>query len=699
MQTELRHFIEETRFHRASVLRVVEMLPAGDEGLDELIAELVLVGDKKGFLLVVVAALSRERPVNARHLVQGTRMLQNYIWLGAVAARLEGEVAEDLLAAVTQTQLSRECEAAALLLAAAWSQEHREGNLPERLIPTARILARQANLPVEAQGMLIALAVRVQDSALLSVVRLIHSAKSPEQWKTVEDSAVKFGEGVLTASRKPILELMEAKPSNVLANGTTMRRAVTRIGRNEPCPCGSGRKYKHCCQEADQQRLQHSSEVAGLTQEELNARPETHLTQARLDRADASILQRLDPTKIPPELLEPYFFRVGVFHLFDCAAAAFEKLGYSEALHGSWEAVLFFAARAGHKDCIRRLVDLREDPDNPDAEVTIHPAAALVLWDDDPAQLIKLLEEYAMYVLHHNVPEVFEKLANALMFSRFRGLGILVGRGTLPLLPQDSAGRVFNQILETRDKLNLSPEDPFGDIMDERFAALEDDQKKESAQLRKAQQNLNVKAQEVRQLKESLGQLQKEISLRELKRSAAPQPARVAAPAPGEEPTLKELRQKVESLKSALKERHHERNQLRRDLLKTHTDLEQLRQNAATAPSEDLEGQDCEEELLLPQDAVAVHPVRLIGFPKSFKQTLDRFPLHVARAAMIMAGRLAAGEPAAFVGALRLKATPDVMRQRIGSDFRLLFQLWPDRLEVIDLINRKDLDRRLRRLG
>lgn len=22
---------------------------------------------------------------------------------------------------------------------------------------------------------------------------------------------------------------------------------MTRIGRNEPCPCGSGQKFKHCC--------------------------------------------------------------------------------------------------------------------------------------------------------------------------------------------------------------------------------------------------------------------------------------------------------------------------------------------------------------------------------------------------------------------------------------------------------------------
>ena len=23
-------------------------------------------------------------------------------------------------------------------------------------------------------------------------------------------------------------------------------RAIPKVGRNEPCPCGSGRKYKHC---------------------------------------------------------------------------------------------------------------------------------------------------------------------------------------------------------------------------------------------------------------------------------------------------------------------------------------------------------------------------------------------------------------------------------------------------------------------
>lgn len=29
--------------------------------------------------------------------------------------------------------------------------------------------------------------------------------------------------------------------------GKTVRRAEPKIGRNDPCPCGSGKKYKKCC--------------------------------------------------------------------------------------------------------------------------------------------------------------------------------------------------------------------------------------------------------------------------------------------------------------------------------------------------------------------------------------------------------------------------------------------------------------------
>ena len=33
----------------------------------------------------------------------------------------------------------------------------------------------------------------------------------------------------------------------MVVDSTTYRRFAPKVGRNEPCPCGSGRKFKHCC--------------------------------------------------------------------------------------------------------------------------------------------------------------------------------------------------------------------------------------------------------------------------------------------------------------------------------------------------------------------------------------------------------------------------------------------------------------------
>ena len=36
--------------------------------------------------------------------------------------------------------------------------------------------------------------------------------------------------------------------------GITIKRSTAKIGRNEECPCGSGKKYKKCCLDKDLQR-------------------------------------------------------------------------------------------------------------------------------------------------------------------------------------------------------------------------------------------------------------------------------------------------------------------------------------------------------------------------------------------------------------------------------------------------------------
>ncbi len=100
------------------------------------------------------------------------------------------------------------------------------------------------------------------------------------------------------------------------------------------------------------------------------------------------------------------------------------------------------------------------------------------------------------------------QVADGLLFSRHRALGILVARGVIPLLPSEEAVKLLDRILEARDVLNLPPDDPISDLVDRRCAEHEED----DAKLREARRSLDAKADEVRGLKEQLDGLQAEIS-------------------------------------------------------------------------------------------------------------------------------------------------------------------------------------------
>jgi hypothetical protein len=60
----------------------------------------------------------------------------------------------------------------------------------------------------------------------------------PHAFWDVADNAAAIG--VQVTRRKMILE-QNAKILNRLRYGQT------KVGRNDPCPCGSGQKFKHCC--------------------------------------------------------------------------------------------------------------------------------------------------------------------------------------------------------------------------------------------------------------------------------------------------------------------------------------------------------------------------------------------------------------------------------------------------------------------
>ena len=64
-----------------------------------------------------------------------------------------------------------------------------------------------------------------------------------------EDTARMMLTVQLRTSEEPKREQV-AKPTATSADGTDAPRTVhkgKKVGRNDPCPCGSGKKYKKCC--------------------------------------------------------------------------------------------------------------------------------------------------------------------------------------------------------------------------------------------------------------------------------------------------------------------------------------------------------------------------------------------------------------------------------------------------------------------
>jgi len=45
----------------------------------------------------------------------------------------------------------------------------------------------------------------------------------------------------------PTEQPRQPSPGRPAAKQQTVKREGRKIGRNDPCPCGSGKKYKHCC--------------------------------------------------------------------------------------------------------------------------------------------------------------------------------------------------------------------------------------------------------------------------------------------------------------------------------------------------------------------------------------------------------------------------------------------------------------------
>ena len=699
MNPELQQYIQhQASLDLTSIRYVRERLP-DDSELDSWLEEAASAHSGHGFILLTAAAFMDGRTVDARHLVGGAQLLQAPL-LAHLGLKMTGDVTKYLMQALQHELLDWSGKTDALLVIAALHRERAE-DIPPEVLAMERSLIHSPYLKDRAPGAvpaLLNLAIFLEDRESIDYLRREFFQKQPEKMWRMTCEHFKENRGVVLKLRADGLkEVFPEKSSKLLAQETTMRRSVARIGRNDPCHCGSGRKYKQCCIDKDRERLRDSSDIEGVTRTEREAMPEQFLTADRLKNLNPNDLMAIDPRRVPKELQTSYFAELSRSRDFGRAAVALEKVGYSADLHYEWMQAIMGSAFFGRKDVSVRL--LRQLGESGPQECV--PMQRLLESEDDPAKMLECLDDLALAGLNLKSADDMDKLyylAFGLMMTKHRALGLLVGRGIIPLLSSASvASETLSMMLLTRERLHLSPDEPIIDAADKLWAA-HDEALEADSELREAKELFEFKRREAAELKESLERMQREMKRREATISQLPAAASVA---PEDPEVSKQLRRKIQQIEHELNQRNVERTSLRKQLQQKQVDFDALRSRAESTSKEaamDSEAR-AEDALLLPQESGVHQPLRLIEFPRNFEQRLDALPRNIGRAALAALGRLAGGEPAAFVGAVRLKACPSVTRQRIGIDHRLLFRLLPGRIEVIDLIPRGDLERKVKTLS
>ena len=537
-----------------------------------------------------------------------------------------------------------------------------------------------------------ALADLIEDESLTAAL----GGKTTDAWEPLDRE---IPETLLKPIDDPVFARVPEKPESLLASGYTVRRAVRRVGRNDPCPCGSGKKYKRCCIEKDQERLSHSSEVAGVTVEELRRSPESHLTIDRLMEMRSYELARLDPSRISQDLHYELVEQLLLYGESEAAVGLFETVGMRMDLYACWHDAVHRVTHESRRDLLARLITVREKSGIPAQPLDF---GARLLLENEAAEQLEMIEAEALEALHKDDILKIVDMSYDLLHSRARALGILVARGVLPICGPFDASMLFEELLMVRDELYLTPTDPLEETLDRRFLDETTDDHGEAKASKEARQRLESKLAEVIVLKKQLAKLHAELEGREAEAAKEPESMALAAqPAARDiEPVVSQLRRKLASVKTELKQRHLERNQLRQELQGAHEDLRTLRDRKAKSAVTNEEKQDEEEEsVLLPEEKfLGAQPLRIPSYPKRFSESLEAVPEPVAREAIRLIGRLAAGDAAAFRGSKRLKVRHEVLRQRVGQRHRILFRLDGETLEVLALIHRRDLERYIKRL-
>ncbi len=699
MATELLKLGQQLAASQLSVQKLRRLIDQNSTSLniDELIGQLVDENYHDGAQALAIAAGLSGLNVNA-HCLTGILPLANDIrGLPLLIHLSRGDRETALLDTIESETMSWERTALVLLFLA----DNCQDNPPRRLLAAMRTLARQPLAP-EASTLL-GLASRLINDPEVNKVAAGHL----KMLRFIDEKPLKHQ---LNMVRQPsVNDLPERDPASVI-EGRTVVREGAKVGRNEPCPCGSGKKYKKCCLGKAQpaSTLANSDSAAEQPgQDSLGWK----MTRSQFSQMRIQELCRQDLPTLPTGFLISALSKFCQYNHWDHARRVLNEMSgrddlpYSEALDDYRHELIFAALKHHEVDYAREQIELLERPDALDENVRLQ----IKLHDPDQ-NILQELNDSIQLQLREQDHIASVDLAHALL-STFPALGIFFARGALSSKCLLDSEVLLETIEEARDALQLPAGDESQELfdriseqgVDERLLrhaeqAASQDQQGAVRETEMVREQYRASRQRIKDLEATL--LDKESNLKELLNrpdQSISKEREEDARAGSDSPDPQVLRSKIAELKALHDIGNKERRKLRRQLLEATNRMVETSavETSNSEPYNVIENM----EPLESQDPDVAVARRFPVFSSSARKSMQKIPIQVTDAAMQSVAELTSAGAAGWSSVKRLKGAPGIFSQRIGIHYRLLFSLDPasDELIVQELIHRRDLEKAVKR--
>ena len=593
---------------------------------------------------------------------------------------------------------------------------------PDAVEPLLKVVqAEDISWERQAFGATIAAELAVRNSSHQQVVKrtllkLSQKIHAVEANFLIDQSLVLLdGEGeetppFLWVTKQEVLEsLPEEKPPVVIGGDYTVRRPVPKIGRNAPCPCGSGKKYKKCCYEKDQQLLRDPSPYEGITMTQFRSMPSLVDDADMIRDMRAYELKKLQPAKLNEDQLYQAYIRAVHFGMrqfaYELLLELRDRPNRQDFALEHMEDLLESALDAGDIDVARKTMDLIPPEKLHDAETvkfqfdlvenreqyaSLEARSRLALKEEENEDLINW--DYGLLDLSYKFENILPALS--IVFAR----AAVIGR-------QDAYfdnEMLVEAVRSCRAELGHDPwQDPLEDFFDwtMKKSAFDFQDKSKNRQIRELKEKVTEAnrsaAKKHSHLKEKeleLNRLGKKLEGTEKASAASHNTAGTTASlSPEERKTAADLHRQIDNLKAEINNQQHDRRQLRRQLQEAQKKL-RIRETpkAQAGPSDEQTGG------LKPE--TALKKILIPEFTPPFRRSCESLPVPVVAKSLRAAADFASHEKSLWRRTKPIETLSRVFRIQIGRQHRLLIGWEPEvRLDILDLIHRSQLETWIKR--